>query len=133
MTGSNRTTDASPESLRVLTEALGMNRREVAALTGFNERSVGRWYDRTVGIPSPVVERLQLLAGHTEEVVARTVAQLRAVPVGERRLGTYRDDAVFAASHDEPVLRDVPASWHRMVAGRVVMELPDVQVYWIDD
>lgn len=135
MTRTHRTTDfadVEPEALRVLTEALGLSRRQVAALTGFGERTVGRWWNGSAKVPAAVADQVEALARHTERLVDTTVTELHGVPIGERWLGTYLSDEGFAGSHDDPVLEGVPASWHRAMCGRVLMVMPDVRVRWLD-
>lgn len=130
-TRSTEFADIEPEALRVLTEALGLSRRQVAVLTGYDERTVGRWWNGTSKVPAAVVAHVQDLAGRTEDLIDTLIRQLGSSQ-GERCLGTYRTDEAFTASHQDPLLRGVPASWHRAVCGRVLMVLPDVRVSWLD-
>lgn len=124
--------DIEPEALRVLTEALGLSRRQVAALTGYDERTVGRWWNGTSKVPAAVVAQVQGLAGRTEDLVDTLIQRLGRTEGDERCLGTYRTDDAFTASHEDPLLQGVPASWHRAACGRVLMVLPDVRVRWLD-
>lgn len=131
-TYSDGTRAMSGPQLRVVADSLGLTRRDVATVTGAHERSVSRWLEGVIVVPEAAARRLWGL----QERAAREVrAQEKAL--GRRKspvIRTFRDDAVFAAAHaGDDELADVPASWHRMVAARLLEAFPDAPVVYVDD
>jgi len=114
--------------LRRLRESLGLTVRDLAKVTGRNERNVHRWERGEAAIGRETAEALVELVQRTDEAVAGIVA---AHTAGEPVLTYATDEDYRDAEPDASVARTLadgervywPASWHRSVADRAAQQL----------
>ncbi len=116
-------TDPSTADLRVRREALGLSRAWVAERLGVAEQSVSRWENGSRAIPDDVWEVLDEGERRAESTLDAVARELPAVEIdlgeGPESLDVvvYPTDAALWAAH--PEFAPWPASWHRMVCGRI--------------
>ncbi len=99
-----------------------------ARLFAVAERTVERWERGAFQIPDTAARELAEIADETEQVVE---AMVDAIGAGEisPRLHTYRTNDDY--SRHEPGTR-YPATWHRAVCARVMTELPQVELQFVE-
>ncbi|MGO4613079.1 DUF1870 family protein [Nocardia sp. 2YAB30] len=113
---------------RATRELLGLPVPWCARFFEVAERTVERWEKGAFQIPDTVARELASIADETEQVVD---AMVDAIYTGEisPRLHTYRSNDDYCKH--EPNTR-YPATWHRAVCARVMVELPQVELQFVE-
>ncbi|QBS43776.1 DUF1870 domain-containing protein [Nocardia sp. CS682] len=113
---------------RATRELLGLPVPWCARLFAVAERTVERWERGAFQIPDTAARELAEIADETEQVVE---AMVDAIGAGEisPRLHTYRTNDDYC--RHEPDTR-YPATWHRAVCARVMVELPQVELQFVE-
>ncbi|MEU7634307.1 DUF1870 family protein [Nocardia sp. NPDC049220] len=113
---------------RATRELLGLPVPWCARFFEVAERTVERWEKGAFQIPDAAARELAAIAEETEQVVE---AMIDAIDAGEisPRLHTYRTNDNYCKH--EPDTR-YPATWHRAVCARVMVELPQVELQFVE-
>ena len=115
-----RMTDAE---FRMVREFLGLTGDWLAAHLGVAPRTVRRWEQGSYPIPDGVRLEMEQLEATTGRAVGELVDALRDTP--DPLVRVYRNDGEYHAACPES---GFPASWHRAVVARAVLEVPGVAV-----
>jgi hypothetical protein len=109
----------SDAELRMVREFLGITAEWLADHLGVALRTVRRWEHGTSPVPDGVRVQVEAL----EEVAARQVGELvdRLAAAADVVLTIPREDGEW------------PAGWWRMVAARVAVEVPGLEVHYRED
>lgn len=109
--------------LRILRESLGLGRMEFATLIGTRSKTVTNWEQGHSNIPPGAFRDALQLCEEMQHIVDAMVVEYKdqEQPV----LRTYATDEAFRAAN--PGTR-YPASWHRMIAARVLDRVPQLRI-----
>ncbi|GEO94710.1 helix-turn-helix domain-containing protein [Kocuria turfanensis] len=118
----------TPIELKVVREALGLSREQLAAALDVGLRSVDDWESDRRPIPEGVRDDVERIEAYTAEVADQLAAHLLEHAGGTPVLEVYDRDA------DMPAL-DLPgaplpptARWWRAVAHRVAEDVPGLRI-----
>lgn len=107
----------TPAEFRCLRQAIGLSRAQVAELLRVAERTVGRWEEATTPIPDGVAAELWRIVTHTGNVIDEIAGDYNEGLIDHVVVYRTDEDLWFARrSHS-----GWPASWWRVIAGRVAI------------
>ncbi|GAA5069929.1 helix-turn-helix domain-containing protein [Nocardia callitridis] len=113
---------------RATRELLGLPVPWCARLFEVADRTIERWERGSFQIPVTAARQLSDIAAETVQVIEAMVHAIHAGNVSPC-LHTYRTNADY--HRHEPDTR-FPATWHRAVCARIMTELPQVELQFID-
>lgn len=116
----------SAARFRVLRESLGFSAAGFAKFASVKPDTVNDWDSGRSYVPKGIVHLLHQIATDSDALINETVARLKDHP--SPTLVTYRSDDSYAAAEPDSIY---PASWHRMVAGRVWEQIPNLTITYI--
>jgi DNA-binding XRE family transcriptional regulator len=114
----------SPLELTARREYLGLSQDALARLLDVRRDTIGKWESGTQETPYRIREEIEQLEGETTSAVTELILSARASQIAT--LPLYRHDAELHAAHPEH--GHVTARWWRMVAVRVVREVPGLDL-----
>lgn len=108
--------------LMLLTESMGLTRRDLAHLTGSTERTVSRWISGDSTVPERIATTVHDLLALQDRVVTDLSKR--------KTMTTWVSDEVFRV--EAPVKtkslagmpEQLPASWHRIATARALRAAP---------
>lgn len=109
--------------LRVLRQWLGLDVEGLGEVLAVAPRTVRRWEGEKSAISPGAVADFTRLLERSESLVSAYLGELdEQAPV----MVAYSNDEDFWAA--QPLLRPLPAAWHRALVARVLVQRPDVEV-----
>lgn len=109
--------------LRVLRQWLGLDVEGLGEVLAVAPRTIRRWEGEKSQISPGAMADFTRLLERSESLASAYLAELAdQAPV----MVTYANDEDFWAA--QPLLRPLPAAWHRALVARVLVQRPDVEV-----
>jgi len=105
-------------------EYLGLDGEMFGRFTNVQSRWVRAWEAGDGPVPERVDSIVDELVRYTDDVLAKLVAELRTQP--NPVLVTYRTDVDMRLAEPDAWIPD--SGWHRMLAARVLREVPGLRV-----